>query len=121
MIDVFYFSKTGNTESFAKRLSTDCLSITDKESDNQFILLTPTYFFGQVPEEVDDWLSRNELKLIGVIGFGNRNWGSKYFGRAADIISESFGVPVLAKVELRGTDEDVESVDRIIESLRRLR
>jgi len=41
-----------------------------------------------------------------VVGFGNRNFG-EHFCKAADLISAKTGVPVIAKVEIFGTEDDV--------------
>ena len=38
---------------------------------------------------------------------GNRNWGER-FAKSADLISERYQVPVVAKFELSGTKKDAE-------------
>ena len=115
-IKVAFYSMGGNTKSFVEKLDVESIDIlTEPSVSEPFILLTPTYFFGQVPEKVGSWLVDNGSYMCGVIGFGNRNWGSN-FGRAADIISDSYGVPLLDKVEMRGTDEDVRRVNEGIAS-----
>ena len=44
-----------------------------------------------------------------MVGFGNRNFG-EHFCKAADLISAKTGVPVIAKVEIFGTQEDLKKV-----------
>jgi protein involved in ribonucleotide reduction len=41
-----------------------------------------------------------------VVGFGNINFGETYC-KAAHLIAEEFNVPILGRVELFGTPEDV--------------
>lgn len=115
-IKVAFYSMSGNTRSFVEKLDVESIDIMEKPSVNEsFILLTPTYFFGQVPDEVGSWLMDNGSNMRGVISFGNRNWGSN-FAKAGDIISESYGVPLLDKVEMRGTDDDVRRINEGIAS-----
>lgn len=114
-IKVFYFTKTGNTKAFADCLDVETTDISEMPvSDKSFVLMTPTYFYGQVPEEVVKWMTDNKERIIGVIGFGNRNWGAQYFTMAADKISESYDVPILARVEMRGTNDEIEQVNEIL-------
>ena len=47
--------------------------------------------------------------MRGVVGFGNTNFG-EHFCKAADLISQKTGVPVIARVEIFGTDDDVNKV-----------
>ena len=53
---IVYYSKTNNTERFVNKLKTPSVSINDYDGVQKFILITPTYFFGQVPQEVNDFL-----------------------------------------------------------------
>ena len=52
---------------------------------------------------------RNHEHMVGVVGVGNISFGSDY-NKAADVVSEKFDVPVLGKVELSGTIDDVEQL-----------
>lgn len=45
--------------------------------------------------------------MEGVASSGNRNWGAN-FGKAGELISKQFMVPLLLKFELSGTKRDVE-------------
>ena len=118
-INVIYYTLSGNTESFARKLTDDPLDIKDAKRTNQhFVLLTPTYKFGQVPDIVSEWLEDNHTNMVGVVSFGNRNWGSDFFGKAGDLISEMYDVELISKIELRGTSEDVIMVKERINDLR---
>lgn len=84
-----------------------------------FIIVTPTTGFGEVPSRVAQFLRDNVGLLRGVAASGNRNFGAMYTN-AADIIAAQYNVPVIARFELAGTDEDVrnfnEEVTRHYES-----
>jgi len=83
--------------------------------DQPFVLLVPTYGGGEgraaIPRQVRSFLNvrENRALLRGVIGFGNKNFG-EHFCKAADLISAKTGVPVIAKVEIFGTEDDVKIV-----------
>lgn len=53
-----------------------------------------------------DFLAANSAYLAGVAASGNRNWGDNY-AKAADIIATQYGVPMVGRFELAGTDADV--------------
>ena len=80
-----------------------------------YVLLVPTYGGGEGraarPRQVRAFLNvrENRALLRGVIGFGNTNFG-EHFCRAADLISAKTGVPVIARVEIFGTEDDVKTV-----------
>jgi protein involved in ribonucleotide reduction len=83
--------------------------------DQPYVLLVPTYGGGEgraaIPRQVRSFLNiRENRKLLkGVVGFGNTNFG-EHFCKAADLISAKTGVPVIARVEIFGTDDDVNKV-----------
>tara|TARA_R110000868_G_scaffold410959_1_gene701085 strand:- start:201 stop:557 length:357 start_codon:yes stop_codon:yes gene_type:complete len=83
--------------------------------DQPYVLCVPTYGGGEgraaIPRQVRSFLNikENRKLLRGVIGFGNTNFG-EHFCKAADLISAKTGVPVIARVEIFGTDDDVNKV-----------
>lgn len=90
--------------------------------DEDYILVVPTYELrnvhgpnagkiSYVPKQVKGFLAdpENAKHLKGVIGTGNRNFYTD-FAKAADVISSKFNVPVLYRLELSGTEDDVEIV-----------
>src|SRR5699024_12875273 len=103
---------------FVDKLETDINSfnITEAHPQGSFILITPTYNFGQIPEEVVEFLDNYGSNMEGVISCGNRNWGQA-FGQAGDKISDMYDVPLLQKLELHGYNKDNEIVDKVIESM----
>lgn len=113
-IKIAYYSRTGNVKSFVSKLGLDSVDIEScPQIDGSYVLITPTYDFGQVPEIVAKWLRDNHRGMEGVIVSGNRNWGALY-GQAGECIASQYDVPLLAKFELRGTDADVERIKQLI-------
>jgi protein involved in ribonucleotide reduction len=122
-IDIVYFSNySGNTKRFVEKLNDNsAIRIPidwDRNSitvDQPYVLLVPTYGGGEgraaIPRQVRFFLNikENRKLLRGVIGFGNTNFG-EHFCKAADLISAKTGVPVIARVEIFGTEDDVNKV-----------
>jgi protein involved in ribonucleotide reduction len=122
-IDIVYFSNySGNTKRFVERLN-ECNAIRipiDRSGrgitvDRPYVLFVPTYGGGEgraaIPRQVRAFLnvSGNRELLRGVVGFGNTNFG-EHFCKAAELISAKTGVPVIAKVEIFGTETDLNKV-----------
>lgn len=126
-----YFSNySGNTKKFVEKFNSnkairipikwnndEPLIVTDK-----FVIVVPTYGGGNessaIPKSVRDFLNipSNRDLMVGVIGMGNTNFGEHYC-KAADLISNKTGVPVIARVEIFGTEEDVEKIKERLELL----
>ena len=126
-IDIVYFSNySGNTKRFVEKLDDGTFNIRripidygdgrdDVIATTPYLLLVPTYGGGSdrsaIPRHVRRFLNvtQNRDLLRGVVGLGNTNFG-EHFCKAANLISQKTGVPVLAKVEIFGTPEDVNKV-----------
>ena len=107
---VVYASLTGNVEDFVNRLDAKVCHIDEYHKGlGKFVLVTYTTGRGLVPKEVTDFLKLNAENMVGVVGSGNRIWGLD-FARSADTISHEHDVPVLLKIQLRGTDKDRETL-----------
>lgn len=117
-MQLFYYSRTNNTKRFINKLESDidCFNINEAYPQESFILITPTYNFGQIPEEVEEFLENYGSNMVGVISCGNRNWGAA-FGQAGNKISDRYDVPLLHKIELSGNKKDKEIVDKAIKSM----
>lgn len=123
-IQIVYFSNySGNTKRFVEKLDNDAIRIPinwDPASPvymtREYVLMVPTYGGGSensaIPRQVRKFLNipNNRALLRGVVGFGNINFGEHYC-KAAEMISQKTGVPVIAKVEIFGTDDDVIKVN----------
>lgn len=105
---IAYDSRTGHVGKFVKKLNLPAVRIDEAmEVDAPFVLVTYTTGRGQAPGKVLSFLQKNRSYLRGVAASGNRNWGDHFAG-SADRVSELYGVPVLHKFELSGTDRDVQ-------------
>lgn len=127
----YYSSASENTHSFAKRiqdLNYKKLYRITKESyksliKEPYILIVPTYAdgygVGAVHKYVIKFLNieHNRNLIKGVIGSGNRNFGSLY-ALGGKIVSRKCKVPLLYTFELRGTDDDVSNVGSILDDKR---
>ncbi|MBX0320251.1 class Ib ribonucleoside-diphosphate reductase assembly flavoprotein NrdI [Alkalihalobacillus clausii] len=110
---IYYYSKTGNVKSFVGKLSGshEIYSIQDDPPPiSPFVLITHTTGIGAVPGAVQKFLAKYGHLLKAVAVSGNRIWGRNY-GKAGDIISEQFSVPLIHKFELRGMPSDVKKFE----------
>lgn len=117
---VVYASKTGNVKRFVGKTGLDSLEISKELIINEkYVLVTYTTGFGTVPEEVSAFLKNNSKNLVGVVASGNRNWGDM-FGASADKISKQYGVPVLMKFEMSGTNKELDLFREIMSRLKEI-
>ena len=128
---VYFSSVSGNTARFVEKLGLPARRIPLHSTeqplviDEPFVLVTPTYGGGQgrgvekgaVPKQVIRFLNdeRNRRHIRGVISAGNTNFGDA-FCAAGDIISRKCDVPHLYRLEIYGTQDDV---DRVSDGLER--
>lgn len=118
-LSIVYFSNySGNTKRFVEKLGLEAIRIPISDSNDPiivqdpYVLFVPTYGGGSeghaIPRQVRSFLNvaSNRNKLVGVVGLGNTNFGEHYC-KAADLVAAKTGVPILGRVEIFGTDEDV--------------
>lgn len=132
-LDIVYFSNySGNTKRFVEKINhglgnTIRIPIDWNVDDpitvsNRYVLFVPTYGGGSeksaIPRQVRHFLNvpSNRDFLQGIVGLGNTNFG-EHFCKAAEIISGKTGVPIIARVEIFGTSEDVQRVQERLEKL----
>lgn len=109
---VAYASRTGNVEAVVEKLGlSDAVKIVDgtESIEGEYVVMTYTDGKGIVPAIVEDFLKANP-GVTGVVGSGNSERHADTFNFAADIIAKEYGVPVIAKLEGQGTDEDLETI-----------
>ena len=130
MFELVYFSSTSeNTKRFVEKLGikSSRIPLFTKEVEsfqveNDSILVLPTYGGGEdaraVPKQVIKFLNNpaNRAKIAGVIALGNTNFGETYC-IAGDIVSEKLHVPLIYRVEILGTPDDVIEVKERIQKL----
>jgi protein involved in ribonucleotide reduction len=122
-IQIVYFSNySGNTKRFVEKLDNVSIRIPINwdpalpvSVKKEYVLMVPTYGGGSersaIPKQVKSFLNIKENRdlLRGVVGFGNTNFGDNYC-KAAELIAQKTGVPVIARIEIFGTDDDVNKV-----------
>lgn len=116
---IVYISRTGNVETIVQNLEvTDTVKIeTGDESVNEdFILITYTDGYGDIPMELEGFLGSHNNHIKGVIVSGDTGYGEAY-GGAGDAIAEQYNVPLLYKLENEGTDEDIAKIKEILNGL----
>lgn len=121
-LTIVYYTKTKQTKKFVSKLleAIDIQSIKIQDElivDTPFILLTPTYFFGEVPKEVTEFLHHNHNNLVAVMSSGNRNWGGN-FAKSGETISKEYNVELIGKYELAGNNQDIERLVSYINNWR---
>ena len=114
---IIVYSLTGNCKRFVDMCEIpeeDVIYLQDIDYDVDFdyILITPTFGFGEVPDAVSKFLVENHTYLKGVVGSGNKNWGER-FANASEIISKEYEVPLLMKIELHGSKKDISEFKKI--------
>jgi protein involved in ribonucleotide reduction len=128
--DIVYFSNVSeNTKRFVEKLDLSGTRIPIKWDDKSplvvekdFVLVVPSYGGGAesrtVPKSVVKFLNieQNRNLLRGIVGTGNTNFGVHYC-KAAEIVAAKTGVPLLYRVEITGTPDDVEQVKERVELL----
>ncbi|MCR4842923.1 MAG: class Ib ribonucleoside-diphosphate reductase assembly flavoprotein NrdI [Eubacterium sp.] len=116
---VVYASRMGHVEGIVNRLGiTDALKIESgtEKCDGDYVLFTYTDGQGIVPPTVEAFLAAN-AGVKAVVGSGSMERHADTFNFAADIIAEKYNVPILAKVDMDGTDEDLETIKAKMASL----
>ncbi|WP_238810454.1 class Ib ribonucleoside-diphosphate reductase assembly flavoprotein NrdI [Bacillus velezensis] len=111
---IAYYSLTGNVRRFVAKTGLATVEIKPGLMlAEPFVCVTGTYGFGQVARQVADFLAANSAHLAGVAASGNHNWGGNY-AKAADIIAAQYGVPIIGRFELAGTDADVAKIREFV-------
>lgn len=130
MFEIVYFSSTSeNTKRFVEKLGLKATRIPLMTKDaaefqihEKSVLVVPTYGGGEdkraVPVQVIKFLNNpaNRRLVAGVIAMGNTNFGEAYC-IAGDIVSEKLQVPLLNRVEILGTPDDVEKTRERVAAL----
>lgn len=109
---IVFTSRTGNIRHIVDKLQLPNLELSENLIMNQpYLLLIYTDGLGNIPGIVNSFLTKMENieYLKGVAASGNINFGESFCG-SADIISETYGVPIIRKIDLRGKEEDVISI-----------
>ena len=118
---VYFSSASNNTARFVEKLDRPAARLPlrsgdpDIKADEPYVLIVPTYGGGNgegaVPKQVIRFLNDPARRALirGVIGTGNRNFGAT-FALAGRVIAGKCDVPLLDRIELAGTTNDVARV-----------
>lgn len=121
---VVYFTVTGQTRRFAKKLNAEGfetieINPTNPEfrMDEPFILITPTYEEA-ITAPVNDFLdyANNADHLQGIVGTGNRNFAELFIFTAKDLAAE-YHAPIVYAFEFSGTPRDVANFKKVVNQL----
>lgn len=104
---IVYASRTGNVRHIVSKLGLPAMEIQPAmQVAEPFILFTYTDGIGSVPQIVEHFMTRNSSLCRGVIVSGNTNFGQHNFARAGDLIAQKYNVPLVRKIDLRGSTLD---------------
>ena len=84
--------------------------------EKPYLLITYTDRLGDVPAKVSHFLQSNGQLCKGVVVSGNSNFGHRVFGGAGDKIAETYQIPLVRKLELRGFQADYEAIQQFYET-----
>lgn len=108
---IIYASRTGNIRYIVNKLGLPALDLQMIQEDvPPFLLFTYTDGLGSVPLLVDQFMQKHAEKCRGIIVSGNRNFGHAMFGRAGDLLASIYNLPLVTKLDLRGTTADYEKI-----------
>lgn len=105
---VIYDSKTGYGRRFAQQLGYATQSVTEPITE-PYLLVTRNVGYGKIPPETQALLDQHAAQCIGVVVNGMKRFGPFYCG-AARKIKKKYQLPIIAKIELSGSPQDVEQV-----------
>jgi len=110
MAKIAYASRTGHVEKIIAKLGiTDALKIVDgtETIDGDYVIFTYTTGKGKTPKPVEAFLAANP-GVKAVVGSGSTAKSHiATFNFAAENIAKQYNVPIIAKVDGTGTEEDM--------------
>jgi protein involved in ribonucleotide reduction len=108
-----YASRKGHVQQLVDRLgATDVLKIETgaEKVDGDYIIVTYTDGAGIVPPTVEQFIEANKAGFKAAAVSGNSERHPDTFCKAADVLKENYGVPIISTFE----DEGDASVDEAI-------
>ena len=115
---IVYASRTGNVRSVIAKLGLPAIALEQAAAISEpFLLFTYTDGLGSVPLAVEQFMQQHHALCKGVIVSGNRNFGHAMFGRAGDFLAGYYNIPLIAKLDLRGTTADYETIQQYYYSI----
>ncbi|MDR2465636.1 MAG: class Ib ribonucleoside-diphosphate reductase assembly flavoprotein NrdI [Streptococcaceae bacterium] len=117
-MQIAFYSVTGQVRRFVQKLGMPSIEVTsDCVISEPFLLIIPTYDSNML-EPVFDFLEdpTNQENCRGIVGSGNRNFADLFIFTAKDLSNE-YGIPIVHAFEFSGTDQDVETIKKVVKSL----
>ncbi|MBP3241886.1 MAG: class Ib ribonucleoside-diphosphate reductase assembly flavoprotein NrdI [Oribacterium sp.] len=111
-MNIVYASRMGHVEGIIKRLGiNNALKIVDgtEKIDGDYVIFTYSDGKGITPKIVESFLKENP-GVKAVVGSGSMERHADTFNFGAIKISENYGVPLIAKLDMDGTDEDISKI-----------
>lgn len=110
---VYWSSNSGGTKRVAEALATDTVELNDYDGTSPYVLMTPTYDQprgGFTPKPVQQFLEEHAHLMVGVAATGNLNF-QEYYCQAGKDISKEYGVPIVHRIDIMGTEDDYRTMD----------
>lgn len=108
---IVYASRTGNVRAIVQKLGLPAMDLTQiNDVDSPFLLFTYTDGLGTIPPVVAQFMQLHHGFCKGIIVSGNQNFGHAFFGRAGDLLASQYQLPLVQKLDLRGTANDYEAI-----------
>lgn len=115
---IAFASRTGNVRYVASQLNVPIVEIAPQlRITEPFILFTYTDALGAVPASVEAFMRDNSAHCVGIFASGNQNFGHDFFARAGDVLAATYRVPLLKKIDVRGTKADYEHMKQLYNDL----
>ena len=108
---IAFASRTGNVRYIVSKLQLPSVEITSELIIHQpFIIFTYTDALGDVPYVVQRFMENNHNYCRGIIASGNSNFGHHVFCQSANKLSDTYKIPIIRKIELRGFQHDYDAI-----------
>ena len=115
---IVYASRTGNVRAIVQKLGLPAKELSQVSIvDSPFLLFTYTDGLGSVPPSVATFMASYHSLCKGIIVSGNRNFGHAFFGRAGDLLAERYQLPLVEKLDLRGTAANYEVIQHFYHTI----
>ena len=118
---IVYLSLTGNTRRFVEKLDMKSLELEHTEPfvevDEDYVVIIPTYS-DTISDIVCDFIDfKNNRKFLkGIVGGGEKNFGSQYIFSAKDV-SREYSSPLVFNFEKSGTNDDVSNFKKEVQNI----
>ena len=115
---IVYASRTGNVRAIVQKLGLPAKELSQVSTvDSPFLLITYTDGLGSIPPTVERFMESYYSFCRGIIVSGNRNFGHAFFGRAGDLLAERYHLPLVEKLDLRGTVTNYEVIQNFYHTI----